>query len=70
MAERLSVTDEDLAREHRLRRFPGSAVDALTNPAMRTCLAALAEIRKKREQSASAQPALVDRKRQAAGDKE
>lgn len=67
MAERIPVTDADIAREHRLRLFPGSATDALTNPAMRTCLAVLAGLRKKREQPATS---TVDGKRLAAGDTE
>lgn len=68
MAERIPVTDADIVREHRLRRFPGSAIDALSNPAIRTCLAVLAGLRKQREIPASEQ--LVDNKRRAAGDSE
>ncbi|MBB6319270.1 hypothetical protein [Paraburkholderia tropica] len=67
MAERIPVSDLDIAREHRLGRFPGSAADAITNPAMRICLTNLAEMRKKREQPADQ---LVDGKRLAAGDSE
>ena len=67
MAERLPVSDADIVREHRLRRFPGSATDALTNPAMRICLANLAELRKKCEPPIDN---AVDQKRLAAGDTE
>ncbi|MEX3951997.1 hypothetical protein AB4Y40_30110 [Paraburkholderia sp. EG287B] len=68
MAERIPVTDAEIVREHRLRRIPGSAIDALANPAMRTCLAVLAGQRKQREIPPSGQ--LVDNKRRAAGDSE
>ncbi|NIF80160.1 hypothetical protein F3J20_22660 [Paraburkholderia sp. Cy-641] len=68
MASRIPVTDADIVREHRLRHFPGSATNALTNPAMRTCLAVLAGLRKQREQPVS-EP-LIDNKRRAAGDTE
>lgn len=67
MTERIPVTDADIVREHRLRHLSGSPVDSLTNPAMRICLATLAELRKRREQ----RPTLtVDGKRLAAGDTE
>ncbi|MEW9584310.1 hypothetical protein [Paraburkholderia sp. DGU8] len=63
MAKRIPVTDVDIAREHRLRHFPGSPANAI--PALRICLANCAELRKKRAQAN--QPTL-DGKRLAAGD--
>lgn len=65
MADRVPVTDVDIAREFRLRHFAGSPADAITNPALRICLANCAELRKKRAQAD--QPTL-DGKRLAAGD--
>ncbi|QBQ98187.1 hypothetical protein [Paraburkholderia pallida] len=67
MTKRLPVSDLEIAREHRLGRYSGSAADAITNPAMRICLTNLAEMRKKREQPAD-QP--LDGKCRAAGDSE
>jgi hypothetical protein len=67
MAWCIPVTDADIAREHRLRHLRGSAVDALTNPALRICLANCAELRMKR--ALPEQPTL-DGKRLAAGDTE
>lgn len=67
MAERVPVDDLDIAREHRLRQLPGSPAEAITNPALRICLANCAELRKKRAQPE--QPTL-DGKRLAAGDTE
>jgi len=67
MTRRIPVTDADIAREHRLRHLPGSAVDSITNPALRICLANCAELRKKQAQPE--QPTL-DGKRHAAGDTE
>lgn len=67
MAERIPVTDAEIAKEHRLRRIPGPASAAIVNPALRICLATCAELRKK--QSESDQPPL-DGKRLAAGDTE
>jgi hypothetical protein len=66
MAERIPVTDADIAREFRLSRLPGSATAAVTNPALRMCLAACAGLRRKN--TPSAQPTPDDRKRLAAGD--
>lgn len=65
MAERIPVTDVDIAREHRLRHLPGSPATA--NPALLICLANCAELRKKHAQKE--QPTL-DGKRLAAGDTE
>jgi hypothetical protein len=65
MAQRFPVTDTDIAREHRLRHLPGSAVDSITNPALRICLANCAELRKR--QAHPEEPTL-DGKRLAAGD--
>ncbi|MFM0391216.1 hypothetical protein [Paraburkholderia phytofirmans] len=59
------MTNADIAREHRLRHLAGSAIDAITNPALRICLANCAELRKKQAQPK--QPTL-DGKRLAAGD--
>jgi len=63
MAERIPVTDIDIAREHRLRHLLGSPANA--NPALRICLANCAELRKKRAQVDQPTP---DGKRLAAGD--
>lgn len=63
MAERIPVTDIDIAREFRLRQLPGSP--STVTPALRICLANCAELRKKRAQTD--QPTL-DGKRLAAGD--
>ncbi len=65
MATRIPVSDADIAREHRLRHLRGSAVESITNPALRICLANCAELRKKRQEPE--QP-LPDGKRLAAGD--
>lgn len=65
MVERIPVTDADIAREFRLRRIGGSATDAVTNPALRICLANCAEVRKKQKQPDQPTP---DGKRLAAGD--
>lgn len=46
MAERISATDVDIAREFRLRRVAGPAINALINPALRLCLRNCAELRK------------------------
>jgi hypothetical protein len=67
MAKRTLVTDADIAREYRLHGLRGSAVDAVTNPALRICLANCAELRKKQKQPDQPTP---DRKRLAAGDTE
>lgn len=67
MAERVHVDDLDIAREHRLRHLSGSPSQAITNPALRICLANCAELRKKR--APQEQPSL-DGKRLAAGDTE
>jgi hypothetical protein len=65
MAERILVTDSDVAREHQLRHLPGSPANA--TPALRICLANCAELRMKRAKTN--QPTL-DGKRLAAGDTE
>jgi hypothetical protein len=65
MTNRTSITDADIAKEHRLRRIAGSPVDAITNPALRICLANCAELRKKQHPSDQPSP---DGKRLAAGD--
>lgn len=61
------VTDVMVAREFRLQRIGGSAVDAITNPAVRRCLEAGARAR-----AVSAPPeqhmARVDAKSRAAND--
>ncbi|WP_133300350.1 hypothetical protein [Paraburkholderia lacunae] len=67
MTVRIPVSDDDIAREFRLRHLRGSAVDAVTNPALRICLANCAELRKK--QKRTDQP-TSDGKRLAAGDTE
>ncbi|RQS88045.1 hypothetical protein DF048_27365 [Burkholderia seminalis] len=56
-----------VAREFRLQRVPGSAVDAITNPLIRRCLALGAEARAAREDAA--QPVFHrDAKSRAAND--
>lgn len=67
MATRIPVTDAEIAREHRLRHLRGSAVDAITNPALRICLANCAELRKKR---ALPEQSTLDGKSLAAGETE
>ncbi|KIP15058.1 hypothetical protein KY49_687 [Burkholderia sp. MSHR3999] len=49
MRPAIPVTDAMIAREFRLQRCRGSAVDAITNPLMRRCLALGAEARAVRE---------------------
>ena len=53
----LPVTDAMIAREFRLQRCRGSAVDAITNPLIRRCLALGAEARAARE--ATAEPSIT-----------
>lgn len=65
MANRVPVSDAELAKEFRLRRIQGSALDAITHPALRICLAACVELRKKHHESQHPTP---DLKRLAAGD--
>jgi hypothetical protein len=67
MAKRIPVTDADIEREHRLCDLRGSALDSITNPALRICLANCAELRKKR---ALPEQLTLDGKRLAAGDTE
>lgn len=66
---RLPITDADVAREFRLQRCHGSALEALTNPAVRMCLELGARVR------AARQPVPVplmarDAKRRAANDED
>ncbi|HVI90688.1 MAG TPA: hypothetical protein VM659_20490 [Dongiaceae bacterium] len=65
MAGRISVTDVDIAREFRLRRVAGPAINALRNPALRLCLRNCAELRKKQLHADQPTP---DGKRLASGD--
>lgn len=70
MARRSYNTDADdevIAREHRLRHVAGSPVDALTNPALRICLANCAQARERQRTQSQPTP---DGKRLAAGDTE
>lgn len=67
MADTIPISDADIAKEFRLRHVRGSAVDAVTNPALRICLTNCAELRKKQQQSDQSTP---DGKRLAAGDTE
>ena len=53
MPARIPVTDAMVAREFRLQRVPGSAVDAITNPLIRRCLALGAEARRARRRRAT-----------------
>ncbi|WP_176322441.1 hypothetical protein [Burkholderia vietnamiensis] len=67
----LPVTDAMIAREFRLQRCRGSAVDAITNPLIRRCLALGAEARAEREaREATAAPfhPTRDAKSRAAND--
>jgi hypothetical protein len=61
------VTDEMIAREFRLQRCRGSAVDAITNPAVRAVLELGAKVRAARE-AGPARPAARDGKARAAND--
>lgn len=63
MPARIPVTDAMVAREFRLQRVPGSAVDAITNPLIRRCLALGAEARAAREDAA--QPVFTATRRPA-----
>jgi hypothetical protein len=63
MAERIPVTDIDIALDHRIRDLPGSPTNAI--PALRIGLANCAALRKQR--TGAYQPTL-DGKRLAAGD--
>ncbi|MGF7130502.1 hypothetical protein P3T40_001977 [Paraburkholderia sp. EB58] len=65
MADRIPVTDVDIAREFRLRHLAGSPADAITNAALRICLANCAELRKKQRRI---DKSMLDGKRLAAGD--
>jgi hypothetical protein len=65
MADRIVISEADLAKEFRLRHVRGSAVDAVTNPALRICLTTCAELRKSQRESQQPEP---DLKRLAAGD--
>ncbi|HEM8998850.1 TPA: hypothetical protein U2T46_000885 [Burkholderia cenocepacia] len=67
MVAPLPVTDAMIAREFRLQRVPGSAVDAITNPLIRRCLALGAEARAARETCAEPLP-HYDAKSRAAND--
>lgn len=61
------ANDEEIAREHRLRRLPGPASASLTNPALRICLANCAALRARGKQTSAA---VVDQKRRASGESE
>lgn len=67
MTRRIPVTDDEIAREHRLRQLPGLPSISIKNPALRICLANCAELRKKQAQP---EPPTLDGKRRAAGDTE
>lgn len=67
MAATLPITDAMIAREFRLQRVPGSAVDAITNPLIRRCLELGAEARAARE-AAGEPPVYRDAKSRAAND--
>ncbi|MGP8437149.1 hypothetical protein ACT2FY_13105 [Paraburkholderia fungorum] len=45
----ICITDDMVAREFRLQRCPGSALDAITNPIVRRCLELGASVRAARE---------------------
>ncbi|WP_186040614.1 hypothetical protein [Burkholderia gladioli] len=61
------VSEFDIAREFRLQHRPGSAVDAITNPAVRRALEAGARARAAREANESPR-LVVDAKSRAAND--
>ena len=65
MADRIFVSEADLAKEFRIRHVSGSALDAITNRALRICLTTCAELRKRQHESQQPDP---DLKRLAAGD--
>ncbi|MDN7428992.1 hypothetical protein [Burkholderia sp. AU45388] len=67
MPSPLPITDAMIAREFRLQRVPGSAVDAITNPLIRRCLTLGAEARAAREASIEPSP-FRDAKSRAAND--
>jgi hypothetical protein len=56
-----------VAREFRLQRCSGSAVDAITNPAVRRALELGAKVRAARE-AGPARPVTLDAKSRAAND--
>ena len=64
----IRVTDEMIAREFRLQRCHGSAVDAITNPVVRRVLELGAKVRAARECPPAM--ALRDAKLRAANDME
>jgi len=66
---RPSVTEADIAREFRLQRCHGSALEALTNPAVRACLELGARVRAGRQPVPTAFQAS-DAKRRAANDQD
>ncbi len=61
------ISEFDIAREFRLQQRPGSAVDAITNPAVRRALEAGARARAARE-SREFTRSVVDAKSRAAND--
>ncbi len=61
------ISDEEIAREHRLRCLPGPASASLTNPALRICLANCAALRSRDKQPHARH---VDIKSRAAGESE
>ncbi|MEZ7524043.1 hypothetical protein [Burkholderia vietnamiensis] len=63
----IPVTDAMIAREFRLQRCRGSAVDAITNPLIRRVLEAGARARAAREANAET-PIYRDAKTRAAND--
>lgn len=69
MRSHISVTDAMVAREFRLQRCRGSAVDAITNPVVRRVLELGAKVRAARE-AGPAQPAAIDAKSRAANDRD
>lgn len=62
----IPVTDVMVAREFRLQRLGGSAVDAITNPSVRRCLEAGARARA--SNAGTEQPYPIDAKSRAAND--
>ncbi|RKE36677.1 hypothetical protein B0G76_2879 [Paraburkholderia sp. BL23I1N1] len=69
MRAAIPVTDDMIAREFRLQRCRGSAMAAITNPAVRRVLELGAKVRAAREAGA-ARPVERDAKSRAANDLE
>jgi hypothetical protein len=67
MNRRTAVSDEIIAREHRLRHLRSTTVCSITYPALRICLANCVRLRQERTEPSQITP---DGKHLAAGDAE